>query len=529
MIIGALTSLYVAVETGIAVGLLAGALAGAALALLMVWLCVRLNANQVVVGFGITILGVGLTGYIFHLSTPLGGERRQLGILSEIHIPGLSDIPFLGEAFLSNSWMTWLAFGLVPVVWWLAQRTVFGLEVRAVGEDPDAAFARGVDVIRVRSIATLISGLLAGLGGAAITTALVGVFEPAITAGRGFIALIVIIMVRWSAWGVAVGSFAFGLADALGANLRNIVSDRRAHRSPADDPVLRGADHPDHRRPPGAHAQVAGLQLRARPVATGITSRSRIMTTDPDTDRSFLIRGGIVLPMEGRQVYHDPGSVLVLDGTIAAVGGVEEVDRPSGRRARPHHRRRPPCGDPRHPQLPSAFGPAARHRRVAGAVGVAGEPHRPGAQGAHPRDRRGGVLDGLHGGRARRNHLGAGHVAAHGGLGPGRRGDRHPGHAGSLHRRPVRLLRVAGDQPPAAGNPPGSPPAGGSAPGWASSTSSTAPPTCSAAPPPWPRSSTLASTRTPRSPSGRCRSACGSSAGVPSRSSTSAASWDPPR
>ena len=225
MIIGALTSLYVAVETGIAVGLLAGALAGAALALLMVWLCVRLNANQVVVGFGITILGVGLTGYIFHLTTPLGGERRQMGILGEIHIPGLSDIPFLGEAFLSNSWMTWLALGLVPVVWWLAQRTVFGLEVRAVGEDPDAAFARGVDVIRVRSIATVISGLLAGLGGAAITTALVGVFEPAITAGRGFIALIVIIMVRWSAWGVAVGSFAFGLADALGANLRNIVSD----------------------------------------------------------------------------------------------------------------------------------------------------------------------------------------------------------------------------------------------------------------------------------------------------------------
>ncbi|MYI56335.1 MAG: ABC transporter permease, partial [Acidimicrobiia bacterium] len=225
MIIGALTSLYVTVETGIAVGLLAGALAGAVLALLMVWLCVRLNANQVVVGFGITILGVGLTGYIFHLTTPLGGERRQVGILGEIHIPGLSDIPFLGEAFLSNSWMTWLALGLVPIVWWVAQRTVFGLEVRAVGEDPDAAFARGVDVIRVRSIATLISGLLAGLGGAAITTALVGVFEPAITAGRGFIALIVIIMVRWSAWGVAVGSFAFGLADALGTNLRNIVSD----------------------------------------------------------------------------------------------------------------------------------------------------------------------------------------------------------------------------------------------------------------------------------------------------------------
>ncbi len=238
MITGALTSLYVAVETSLVVGLLAGALAGAGLALLMTALCVRLNANQVVVGFGITILGIGLTGYIFRLTTPLGGERRQIDIAEEIRIPGLSDIPFVGEAFLSNSAITWLAIGIVPVVWWLAQRTVFGLEVRSVGEDPDAAYARGVNVLRVRSVATLISGFLGGLGGAAITTAMVGVFEPAITAGRGFIALIVIIMVRWSAWGVAVGSFIFGFSEALGTNLRNIVSDEVPTEALAAIPFL---------------------------------------------------------------------------------------------------------------------------------------------------------------------------------------------------------------------------------------------------------------------------------------------------
>ena len=225
MIVGALTSLYVTVESHLVVGLLAGALAGGALAALMVALCVRLNANQVVVGFGLTILGLGLTGFIFRITTPLGAERRQIDLAEEIHIPGLSDIPFVGEAFLSNNAITWLAIGLVPVMWWVAQRTIFGLEVRSAGEDPDAAFARGVHVIRVRSLATIISGVLSGLGGAAITTAMVGVFEPGITAGRGFIALIVIIMVRWSAWGVALGSYAFGLAEALGTNLRNIVSD----------------------------------------------------------------------------------------------------------------------------------------------------------------------------------------------------------------------------------------------------------------------------------------------------------------
>ena len=202
----------------------------------------------------------------------------------------------------------------MPVVWWVAQRTVFGLEVRAVGEDPDAAFARGVDVIRVRSVATLLSGLLAGLGGAAITTALVGVFEPAITAGRGFIALIVIIMVRWSAWGVAVGSFAFGFADALGTNLRNIVSDSVPTEALQTIPFLValiiliiGA-----RRAP--HAQVPGLQLRpptGRPRTT--PPRSPAMAPEPRR-RPFV-------PRPGRHRAADGGAEAVPRSRIGARAG----------------------------------------------------------------------------------------------------------------------------------------------------------------------------------------------------------------
>ena len=225
MIVGALTALYVAVETSVVVGFISGGVAGVVLALVMVVLSVRLDANQVVVGFGITIFGVGLTGFIFHETTPLGGARRQVDRLGDLDIPLLSDIPFFGEAFLSNSAVTWLAVALVPGVWWFAQRTTFGLEVRGVGEDPDSASARGVDVIRVRSLATMFSGFFAGLGGAAISVSLVGVFEPGITAGRGFIVLIVIIMASWSVWGASVGAFVFGFAEALGVNLRNIVSD----------------------------------------------------------------------------------------------------------------------------------------------------------------------------------------------------------------------------------------------------------------------------------------------------------------
>lgn len=225
MIVGALTALYTAVETTVWLGFLVGGLAGLVMSLVMVALSLRLDANQVVVGFGITIFGIGLTGYIFRLTTDVGEARRQVGRLEAIDIPGVSDIWFFGDGLLTNSWITWAAVGCVPLIWWLAQRTTFGLQVRGVGEDPDASSARGVDVIRVRSMATMLSGFFAGLGGAAISVGLVGVFEPNITARRGFIALIVIIMASWSAWGAALGSFVFGFFEAFGTNLRNVVSD----------------------------------------------------------------------------------------------------------------------------------------------------------------------------------------------------------------------------------------------------------------------------------------------------------------
>lgn len=228
MIVGALASLYVAVETSTVIGLIAGGLAGMAMASIMVALSVRLHANQVVVGFGLTVMGVGLTGYIFRETTTVGGLDRQVSRLSEIELADFSDIPYvgwLGDALLENSWITWLAVALVPLLWWVAERTIFGLEIRAVGEDPDAAAARGVDVMAVRSRATLISGFFGGLGGAALMLGQVGRFQPGLTANRGFIALIVIIMASWSIWGAAVGAFVFGFFEAFGSNLRNVVSD----------------------------------------------------------------------------------------------------------------------------------------------------------------------------------------------------------------------------------------------------------------------------------------------------------------
>ncbi|MDG2428427.1 MAG: ABC transporter permease [Acidimicrobiales bacterium] len=225
MIVGALASLYVADPTLTPIGFVAGGLAGLLLSALMVLFSIRLRANQVVVGFGLTILGVGITGFIFRLTTSVGGVDRQVPLPGKINIPVLSDIPWFGRALFLHSWYTWFAVGLVPVAWWISSRTIFGLQVRSVGEDPDAASARGIDVIKVRTHATLISGLLGGFGGAALMLGAVGRFQPMVTANRGFIALIVLIMASWKIWGAALGAFVFGFFEALSINLNNVFVD----------------------------------------------------------------------------------------------------------------------------------------------------------------------------------------------------------------------------------------------------------------------------------------------------------------
>ncbi len=225
MIAGALGGLYVAVESTWWVGVLAGGVSGVILSAVMVVLAVRGRASQIVIGFGLTILGIGATGFVYAVTTAPGDLSRRVDRLGAIDLPVISDLPLVGPALFTNSALTWAAIAAVPVVWWVATRTTWGLAIRACGEDPDAAAARGVDVVAVRSWATLASGLGGGLGGAAIAVGSVGVFQPEITAGRGFIALAVILMAAWSPLGAFLGSLVFGLSEALSLQLRTIVDD----------------------------------------------------------------------------------------------------------------------------------------------------------------------------------------------------------------------------------------------------------------------------------------------------------------
>ena len=182
-----------------------------------------------------------------------------------------------------------------------------------------------------------------------------------------------------------------------------------------------------HRLPRGTRMKVT----KRRKPGVGVSGHAGGMDTEAN---SVLIHDGIVLPMDGGRTVHDPGSVLVVDGVIAAVGPTRRGGEPPGRCHRAGDRRVDARRDPRAPQRSPALGVAQGHGGIDGALGMAREPRRSRPPRAHARDRTRRVLHGLHRGRPGRHDLGARHVAVHGGLGGGRRRRRHPGHARAVRR-----------------------------------------------------------------------------------------------
>jgi len=169
----------------------------------------RLQANTFVVGLTLNILALGLTSYLLQKITM---TPKQVGILT---IPVLSDIPIVGKPLFSERWPAFLLYGLVPLVWWIVQRSRWGLEMRAVGENPKAADVTGIHVNKRRRQGLLWCGLLSGLGGAYLAVAEVGTFNSNMTAGRGFIVIAAVIFGGWTLRGTVAGCLLFGGADAL--------------------------------------------------------------------------------------------------------------------------------------------------------------------------------------------------------------------------------------------------------------------------------------------------------------------------
>lgn len=193
-------------------GLAAGIIAGMALGLVMAVLAITLRTDQVVAGITLVFLGQAMTTYIFRQQ--FGELNARITGFEELHIPFLSDIPFFGRVFFSHDILTYLSIIILFISGYFLFRTVWGLNIRASGEQPAAADTSGVNVNVVRYVAVLIGAGLAGLGGAALTVQL-GIFNEGITAGRGWIAVALVIFARWRPGLAFLGALLFGTATAL--------------------------------------------------------------------------------------------------------------------------------------------------------------------------------------------------------------------------------------------------------------------------------------------------------------------------
>ena len=223
MIVGALTGFVAAFNSGsLWLGVLVAAICGMLMALLMAFMSVTAKVNQVVAGLGITILGGGLATLLFRLFFGLRSTPPQVTTFPRYPIPYLSEIPVLGRILFDHNVMVYLALVLVPISWVVLYRTRFGLAIRAVGENPDAVDTRGMSVSKLRYIGLLIGGALAGIGGAYLPLANLGLFWSDMTAGRGFIAIAVVVFSRWDPVGVLIGSLVFGGAHALQLTMQTL-------------------------------------------------------------------------------------------------------------------------------------------------------------------------------------------------------------------------------------------------------------------------------------------------------------------
>jgi len=200
---------------GTAVGYLAGAGAGLLVAALFALFTVRWRADPIVVGTAITLLSLGATGTAYRAFYGAEGASLSIPTSPAVAVPVLSDLPYVGRALFAAPLVTYFAWALVPLLWWWLSRTHAGLALRAVGERPEAAEAAGIRAGWIQALAVLTGGTLGGLAGASLVLAQVGTFAEGMSAGRGFIAIAVVVLGRWHPGGVGLAALLFGAASAL--------------------------------------------------------------------------------------------------------------------------------------------------------------------------------------------------------------------------------------------------------------------------------------------------------------------------
>jgi len=223
MLMGAFTSFYAVYRSdSLALGVLIALVVGLLMGLATAFINVTLKAEQGISGIGIYMFGLGLSELLFNISFD---TVVTVDGFPKIEIPVLTDLPVVGEIFFNQNLLVYIAFALVPVSWFVLNKTTLGLNIRAVGQNPEAADAMGISVNRVRYFTVTLGGVLAAMAGASLSISLVNVFQQNMTAGQGFIAVALVYFGAWRPTRVMAGALLFSLVNALQLQVRTVGID----------------------------------------------------------------------------------------------------------------------------------------------------------------------------------------------------------------------------------------------------------------------------------------------------------------
>ena len=213
MLMGSFVAFYVVFKTGnLWLGVAASIGVGMLMGLLMAVISVTFQAEQGISGIGLYLFGLGLSSLLFRTMI---GSVKGITSFQPLRIPVLSDIPVIGEIFFNHNILIYMAYVMVPVIWFIFGKTTLGLKIRAVGQNPEAADSLGVNVNRVRYFGVIFGAAMAGVAGATLSTGLMGVWQDNITNGIGFIAVALVYFGGWRPLGVLFGSLLFATVNAF--------------------------------------------------------------------------------------------------------------------------------------------------------------------------------------------------------------------------------------------------------------------------------------------------------------------------
>jgi simple sugar transport system permease protein len=225
MLIGAIAGFFTSFVTQSAVaGVVMAALLGAAFSLVHAYVTITLRADQIVSGLTLTLLGTGISG--FFGQSMIG---RVAPGFEKLPLPGLSKIPWIGPILFQQDALVYFSYILVPIAWWVLYRTHLGLSIRSVGENPDTADSLGVRVSVTRYGCVMFGGATAGIAGAYLSLAYTTMWIEQMTAGRGWIAIALVIFAGWNPMKAFLGAYLFGGADAMQLRFQAIGTPIPAH------------------------------------------------------------------------------------------------------------------------------------------------------------------------------------------------------------------------------------------------------------------------------------------------------------